>query len=336
MDKYNSFANHITDRYSEDLNIIRNNVNSTMNLLQNVVDGFNGSDSVAIQESQSAFNNNNIECELAYIATHFKILVQTIKALAASGETLVKNLERISFDDLLERHQLFTMEQKNKTRGPNYSSDEKCILINIIAKYKNIIENKKTDATTWKEKENTWKKITSEFNSQCCGNYRSTESLKKYYENQKKMLRKNVVENKKKMQQTGGGTCTPGQDKNEDILLSLISNKTVYGLENMYDSDANCAAAVHEIVEENITSNNEILEESIGMDHQNVLCTEHITVQEEVEHSENDIVIDWGDYKATHLKTPLSKNLKRVTGNSDWTNRRRPILKEMNTTVKYK
>ncbi|KAI4455428.1 apontic [Holotrichia oblita] len=224
------------------------------------------------------------------------------------------------------------MEQKNKTRGPNYSSDEKCILINIIAKYKNIIENKKTDATTWKEKENTWKKITSEFNSQCCGNYRSTESLKKYYENQKKMLRKNVVENKKKMQQTGGGTCTPRQDKNEDILLSLISNKTVYGLENMYDSDANCAAAVHEIVEENITSNNEILEESIGMDHQNVLCTEHITVQEEVEHSENDIVIDWGDYKATHLKTPLSKNLKRVTGNSDWTNRRRPILKVMNTT----
>ncbi|KAK9703438.1 hypothetical protein QE152_g29334 [Popillia japonica] len=57
---------------------------------------FNGSDSVTIQESQNAFNINKIESELAYIATHFKILVQTIKALESSDETLVKNLERLS------------------------------------------------------------------------------------------------------------------------------------------------------------------------------------------------------------------------------------------------
>ncbi|KAK9739893.1 hypothetical protein QE152_g8598 [Popillia japonica] len=63
---------------------------------KDVVDSFNGSDSVTIQESQYAFKINKIQSELAYIATHFKMLVQTIKALEASGETLVKNLERIT------------------------------------------------------------------------------------------------------------------------------------------------------------------------------------------------------------------------------------------------
>lgn len=41
-------------------------------------------------------NNTNIESELAHIATHSKILVQTIKTLEATSETFVKNLERIT------------------------------------------------------------------------------------------------------------------------------------------------------------------------------------------------------------------------------------------------
>ncbi|KAJ3617252.1 hypothetical protein MTP99_007347 [Tenebrio molitor] len=64
--------------------------------IKDVVDSFNSSDSVAIQESQHAFNNARIQNELAYIATHFKILVQTIKALESTGETIVKNMERIA------------------------------------------------------------------------------------------------------------------------------------------------------------------------------------------------------------------------------------------------
>jgi hypothetical protein len=37
-----------------------------------------------------------MQSELAYIATHFKILVQTVEALESTGETTVKNIERIA------------------------------------------------------------------------------------------------------------------------------------------------------------------------------------------------------------------------------------------------
>ncbi|KAK9694200.1 hypothetical protein QE152_g33699 [Popillia japonica] len=60
---------------------------------KHVVDSFNGSDLVTIQ---NAFNINKIQSELAYIVTQFKILVQTIKAVESSGETLVKSPERIT------------------------------------------------------------------------------------------------------------------------------------------------------------------------------------------------------------------------------------------------
>ena len=56
------------------------------------------------------------------------------------------------------------MEGKRK-RSPNFSQFETDVLIDIITKYKEIIENKKTDGTTIKEKDGAWKKIEADFNS---------------------------------------------------------------------------------------------------------------------------------------------------------------------------
>jgi len=38
--------------------------------------------------------------------------------------------------------------------------------VELVKKYQNIIENKKTDMVMWKEKEECWRKISEEFNSQ--------------------------------------------------------------------------------------------------------------------------------------------------------------------------
>lgn len=54
---------------------------------------------------------------------------------------------------------------KKRVRSRNYTSEEKATLINIIIKYKNIIESKKTDKVSWKDKNNTWEIIRNEFNS---------------------------------------------------------------------------------------------------------------------------------------------------------------------------
>jgi hypothetical protein len=55
---------------------------------------------------------------------------------------------------------------KKGKRKTNYTSEENLLLMNIVAKHKNKIECKKTNALTWAEKNAAWDRITEEFNSQ--------------------------------------------------------------------------------------------------------------------------------------------------------------------------
>lgn len=57
------------------------------------------------------------------------------------------------------------MENKKRKRSANFSQFENDILIDIITKYKQVIENKKTDGISIKEKDETWKKVEADFNS---------------------------------------------------------------------------------------------------------------------------------------------------------------------------
>lgn len=79
------------------------------------------------------------------------------------------------------------MENKKRERSANFDSAEIQLLINLVAKFKNIVENKKTDAVTNKDKEAAWRQIEENFNS--CGvstNARSWKTLKLKYEGIKK------------------------------------------------------------------------------------------------------------------------------------------------------
>jgi hypothetical protein len=51
-------------------------------------------------------------------------------------------------------------------RKTNYTSEEKLLSMNIVAKHKNTIECKKTNALIWAEKNAAWDRITEECNSQ--------------------------------------------------------------------------------------------------------------------------------------------------------------------------
>lgn len=82
---------------------------------------------------------------------------------------------------------------EKKKRAPNFSPTEKCLLLSIILEFKHIIENKKTDSCTWKEKDEAWQKITEVFNSRTLDNcHRNKDALRKYYDNIKKTIRKEV------------------------------------------------------------------------------------------------------------------------------------------------
>ncbi|KAI4455447.1 myb/sant-like dna-binding domain [Holotrichia oblita] len=130
------------------------------------------------------------------------------------------------------------MEAKRQ-RASNFTADERVALLNIVKNYKHILENKKTDAITWREKEGTaairlivpqgiWLRIEKEFNatSPACIN-RSQEQLRKCYENQKKIVRKIAANNRLNLCKTGGGpsSCNDSNNPTYDLTMSILSQK---------------------------------------------------------------------------------------------------------------
>ncbi|KYN10944.1 UPF0439 protein C9orf30 [Trachymyrmex cornetzi] len=81
----------------------------------------------------------------------------------------------------------------------NFSKDEEQLLVALVEKYKSIIENRKSNATTWKDKEKAWQVTEKEFNSNSGQNARNCKQLKEKYLNMKKRT-KQRFSNEKKIQ----------------------------------------------------------------------------------------------------------------------------------------
>lgn len=127
-----------------------------------------------------------------------------------------------------------------RSRTTNFTSEEKLLLLQIIKKYKNVIENKSSGTTTWKDKEKVWKKIETEFNSSTTI-FRSIEVLKRFYNNQKKQTRKQAATDRIQVSGTGGGPYLGvTNDPVFDLTMAIINKKSVYGLSNKHDDDNVC------------------------------------------------------------------------------------------------
>ncbi|KAF5281909.1 hypothetical protein FQR65_LT14435 [Abscondita terminalis] len=180
---------------------------------------------------------------------------------------------------------------RKRTRAPNFASDEKARLLKIIFNYKDIIENKKTDAITWREKEQAWEDITEEFNASCSNlNRRSVASVKGFFENQKRKTTKEAAVRKREAIKTGGGVTTIKDDPLLDLTMSIINKKTVLGLDNPFDDDRTLAT----------TSQS---------------CDNYETVIELEEGEQIPIPyqeIDWGNHKPSQLQLPLHHKLLEV------------------------
>ncbi|XP_073958967.1 uncharacterized protein [Choristoneura fumiferana] len=76
-----------------------------------------------------------------------------------------------------------------RSRAPNFTASEVTHLMSLIEKYP-IIESKKIDGATVKEKHEAWQKLTVEYNSQTNYLARTPENLLACYKNQKIKLKK--------------------------------------------------------------------------------------------------------------------------------------------------
>lgn len=243
-----------------------------------------------------------------------------------------------------------------RRRSPNFTKDEVHLLLYIAVGEKFVIENKKTDATTWKEKDEAWERICTAFNSQSPQNvWRNKDSLRKLYDNKKKELRKEAANSSYEVYKTGGGPTYKEVSTDDELLLTLVNNKTISGTFNPFDSD-------------NGQKNPEVGNETIlivnGSDDQKdtVENTESFTEtllldSNEEQDSGSPTMINWGDYKPSHLRTKPDRKLKPFTvtksdaiqevrnkakpatdikennGGTHWHERRRPIASTLHTST---
>jgi len=76
-----------------------------------------------------------------------------------------------------------------------YTEYEKKVLKGLVEKYINIVENKKTNKVSQRQKEDTWAKIALEFNQQPDVSYRNAKSLHKAWDNLKTRTKEEVINN---------------------------------------------------------------------------------------------------------------------------------------------
>lgn len=128
------------------------------------------------------------------------------------------------------------MQQNKRQRGNNFSQSEESLLIDLIQAKRDIIENKKSDAVTWKQKEQCWEKLALDFASQS-GSLRAPRTLKDKYESLKKKCKVEIAAEKQETYRTGGGSfqkhCV--SDVSEKIV-SLVGESAT-GFNNLFDSD---------------------------------------------------------------------------------------------------
>ncbi|KAI4469770.1 hypothetical protein MML48_1g19026 [Holotrichia oblita] len=223
------------------------------------------------------------------------------------------------------------MEKIARVRSVNFTESEKEVLVLIINKYKDIVENKKTDNVSNSEKTTAWQNIAKEFNSQS-PNFvtRSVESLKKYYDNLKKGMRKRAARERSEMYKTGGGKADTNISKGDELLLSLINKKTIYGYESPWDSDQlECTITNREDIQDhtyseswgNDNKENEIVLENETMDaieieddNENFNIEPLIAIADHKNQNTETLQRSWKKYKPADLKQSKSESLRAHHG----------------------
>lgn len=117
-----------------------------------------------------------------------------------------------------------------------FNDEEVNLLMILVEKYKDTIENKKTDAVMWKQKQRVWELLTQEFNA-VNGSHRYTKNIRCKYENLKKTAKKKFALEKNNIYKTGGGVDPPVPITNVDEKIKTLISVSLEGLENPGDGD---------------------------------------------------------------------------------------------------
>lgn len=120
----------------------------------------------------------------------------------------------------------------------NYFSElDKSVLTELVNQHKDILESKKNDFRCIKKKNDMWKVLTEEFNSQNGVSKRDQKQLKKCWDNIKSRAKKTLSKERRETKLTGGGNQPPQADESARAVASIIPSQ-IESLDNRYDDDA--------------------------------------------------------------------------------------------------
>lgn len=137
----------------------------------------------------------------------------------------------------------FTPESLKK-RTINFSSKEVDILINLVAKYRDTIECKKTDRTSNNTKIEAWLRLANEFNSISGEAYRDAKILRNKYENMKKRSKQKFADEKLYTRGTGGGPVKPTLLTDIDEKVKDIIGSQMTGFVSEFDGDQGIVCSI--------------------------------------------------------------------------------------------
>jgi Myb/SANT-like DNA-binding domain len=163
------------------------------------------------------------------------IIINLIIPIRINFHILWSNMAGVK--KMLKKSSPVSKVKKTVCRAPNFTNLEKDILVDLISKYRNTIENNKTDGVSVQEKNKAWTQLTGEFNSTPNVHKRSTSNLRTAYDNIKKSTKKTVANDKVRTFKTGGGN-SPSKVTPCDMKVMALLGPRITPLKNSFDSDA--------------------------------------------------------------------------------------------------
>lgn len=101
------------------------------------------------------------------------------------------------------------MDKENKKRKPNWTEEEKCILLDEYGKRKAILKSKLNPNVTATKKYKQWEEITDTINARNLGVKRTVQEIIKKYENISVMAKKELSVHKRESNKTGKSFTAP-------------------------------------------------------------------------------------------------------------------------------
>ncbi|KAF5273302.1 hypothetical protein FQR65_LT04724 [Abscondita terminalis] len=135
---------------------------------------------------------------------------------------------------------------EKRERSLNYTQSDRQLLISIVTKYSAIIENKKFDSITLKQKKLAWDKVAEDFNCATNNLKRSGIQLRNAYKNLKRKLKIDKLE----LYKSDGGVI-PTQTMIDPLKNRLDGSENYILEDNRTELETTVTSDVDEISDEN-------------------------------------------------------------------------------------